>query len=94
LTSIKNLFKEERRGNISLGENFWVENDKVTQEENDLLSATFLKRKSKLPYLAAMQKGPRPRWAPLPRLSKVLGSSEDRHSEYVPRFLQWNLRPA
>jgi hypothetical protein len=37
----KDLFRKERREDISPGENFWREEDKVTQEENDNLSAPF-----------------------------------------------------
>jgi hypothetical protein len=37
----KNLFKKEERGEVYLAESFWGQGEKVTQEENDLLSAPF-----------------------------------------------------
>jgi hypothetical protein len=37
----KDLFKKENRGDISLGDNFWNEEEKVTPVENDMLTAPF-----------------------------------------------------
>jgi hypothetical protein len=37
----KKLFGKEPRGNFSLDENFWEENEKVSLEENQLLEAEF-----------------------------------------------------
>lgn len=37
----KNLFKKENRDDISLEENFWGEEDLVTNEENDFLEKPF-----------------------------------------------------
>jgi hypothetical protein len=42
----KNLFRE-KRGDISLGENFWEEIDKVNQDENDILSTPFIDKEIK-----------------------------------------------
>jgi hypothetical protein len=37
----KELLKKESRGDISLGDNFWKEEEKVTPIENDMLTAPF-----------------------------------------------------
>lgn len=37
----KNLFAKENREDITLGQDFWQEREKVTQEENEFLSAPF-----------------------------------------------------
>jgi hypothetical protein len=37
----KNLFAKEQRENIALDQSFWDEEDWVTQEENDMLTAPF-----------------------------------------------------
>jgi hypothetical protein len=43
----KNLFKQECRGDISLGESFWSEEEKVTTEENNILLAPFTEKEIK-----------------------------------------------
>lgn len=44
----KDLFKREDRGNVTLREDFWDERDKVTVEENEMLTAP---RPDGLPFL-------------------------------------------
>ena len=39
----KNLFAKESRPNISLAEDFWLDSDKVSQDENDYICAPFSK---------------------------------------------------
>lgn len=43
----KDLFKKESRGDISLGDNFWSSEDKVTAEENNDLEAPILEEELK-----------------------------------------------
>jgi hypothetical protein len=43
----KNLFKQESRGDISLGESFWSEGEKVTIEENNILSTPLTEKEIK-----------------------------------------------
>jgi hypothetical protein len=43
----KDLFKKESRGDISLGDNFWKEEEKVTPIENDMLSPPFTENEIK-----------------------------------------------
>lgn len=88
----KDLFKKENRGNISLGENFWSEIDKITQEENDILSAPFTKNEIKEAIFSCYVEGSLGPDALPFFLSKVLGHCEGRYSRYVPRLLQWKSR--
>jgi hypothetical protein len=43
----KELFAAEERGGVSLGENLWSESDKVTNEENEMLTASFTEEEIK-----------------------------------------------
>lgn len=43
----KELFAAEESAGVSLGENFWSESDKVTNEENEMLTASFTEEEIK-----------------------------------------------
>jgi hypothetical protein len=43
----KKLFGEEERMDIDLEENFWGEDEKVTQGENEMLDKEFTKKETK-----------------------------------------------
>lgn len=77
----KELFSKEARGEVSLSDDFWEDRDRVTREENDMLTAPFSEEEIKKCHFQLLcRRGPRPRWAPFSLLSKVLGHYKEGHS--------------
>jgi hypothetical protein len=54
----KHLFAKENRFGVSLGQDFWAHEEKITFEENVFLSAPFTVEEIKRPFLVVMLKGP------------------------------------
>jgi hypothetical protein len=53
----KNLFKKEESGAVYLAEGFWGQGERVTQEENDLLSAPFFQEEIKTTIFSCYAEG-------------------------------------
>lgn len=53
----KKLFKKEDRGNVSLGNNFWDDEEKVTPEENEELEASFSEEEIKAAVFSCYPEG-------------------------------------
>lgn len=69
----KNLFGLEETFGLKLNDNFWEEEDKATDSENELLEAPFTEEEIKLVVLTPMPREPGTRWFLFYVLSNLFG---------------------
>jgi hypothetical protein len=63
------LFKKEPSSGFSLKDDFFSQEEKITETQNKSLEAHSLKKRSRMLSLALTQMGPLPRWFPFSFLS-------------------------